>query len=166
MPGYARYDVSDLGRVRLWWALDNACPLEPHLLKQVSRNGYLLVTLYVDGGKPMQRRVHQLVLEAFNGPCPGGMEVSHLDETRTNNRLSNLAYVPIAVNSNMPLRRERISAALKYRCPTGSRLKNIEDELKDVDMNEIEDMELDFSEPSRVRRMVEMYRDLDEEGLE
>ncbi len=36
--------------------------------------------------------VHRLVLEAFVGPCPEGMECRHLDGDRTNNRLENLAW--------------------------------------------------------------------------
>jgi len=36
--------------------------------------------------------VHRLVLEAFVGPCPGGMECRHLDGDPTNNRLDNLRW--------------------------------------------------------------------------
>jgi len=38
------------------------------------------------------RLVHHLVLEAFVGPCPDGMECCHLDDDRTNNRLENLRW--------------------------------------------------------------------------
>jgi HNH endonuclease len=38
------------------------------------------------------KAVHRLVLEAFVGPCPEGMECRHLDGNRTNNRLDNLAW--------------------------------------------------------------------------
>ena len=36
--------------------------------------------------------VHQLVAEAFLGPCPQGMEVCHNDGDRANNKLENLRY--------------------------------------------------------------------------
>jgi len=36
--------------------------------------------------------VHRLVLEAFVGPCPDGMEACHLDSDKTNNRVSNLRW--------------------------------------------------------------------------
>ena len=37
--------------------------------------------------------VHRLVLEAFVGPCPEGLEACHSpDRDRTNNRLSNLRW--------------------------------------------------------------------------
>jgi len=39
-----------------------------------------------------QRQVHRLVLLAFRGPCPGGMECRHLDGNRANNRLENLCW--------------------------------------------------------------------------
>lgn len=38
------------------------------------------------------RYIHRLVLEAFVGPCPDGMECRHLDGDRTNNRLDNLCW--------------------------------------------------------------------------
>ena len=38
--------------------------------------------------------VHQLVAEAFIGPCPRGQKVVHLNGIFSDNRLVNLAYVP------------------------------------------------------------------------
>jgi hypothetical protein len=37
-------------------------------------------------------RVHQLVAEAFIGPCPLGQEVRHLNDDHDDNRLVNLEY--------------------------------------------------------------------------
>ena len=36
--------------------------------------------------------VHRLVLEAFVGPCPDGMQTLHADNDPTNNCLSNLSW--------------------------------------------------------------------------
>lgn len=36
--------------------------------------------------------VHRLVLEAFVGECPEGMECDHIDRNRSNNRLENLHW--------------------------------------------------------------------------
>lgn len=44
-------------------------------------------------------RVHRLVLEAFVGPCPDGMETRHRDGDPTNNRLSNLCWGTPAENA-------------------------------------------------------------------
>ena len=62
-------------------------PMKLHL-----HAGYLRVNLIRDG-KNHSRAVQCLVLEAFVGPCPEGMEACHYpDPTRTNNRLENLRW--------------------------------------------------------------------------
>lgn len=55
---------------------------------------YLVVGLM---GYP--KLVHRLVLEAFLGPCPKGKEARHFpDQSRTNNKLSNLSWATASVN--------------------------------------------------------------------
>ncbi len=54
----------------------------------VGADGYLRVTFI----KKQRRPVHQLVLEAFAGPCPAGMEARHLDGNHLNNCADNLAW--------------------------------------------------------------------------
>lgn len=54
-------------------------------------NGYLYVNLSMHG-RAKKRSVHSLVLEAFVGPCPPGMEGCHGDGNRTNGVLSNLRW--------------------------------------------------------------------------
>lgn len=49
------------------------------------RHGYLYITLTKDG-RQKRRPVHQLVMEAFAGPCPPGKEIRHLDGDPANNR--------------------------------------------------------------------------------
>jgi HNH endonuclease len=68
------------------WKRLKACP---------DTYGYPQVNL---GPGRNQRPVHQLVLEAFVGPCPPGMECRHGDGDRANNRLSNLSWATHAVN--------------------------------------------------------------------
>jgi hypothetical protein len=55
------------------------------------RRGYLYVNLSRDGGYK-SNRIHRLVLRAFVGPCPDGMECRHLDGDPKNNLLTNLAW--------------------------------------------------------------------------
>ncbi|WP_439621469.1 HNH endonuclease signature motif containing protein [Gemmata sp.] len=50
-------------------------------------------------GKRRRVNVHRLILEAFVGPCPLGMETRHLDGDRLNNRLDNLAWGTPAENA-------------------------------------------------------------------
>lgn len=61
------------------------------------KDGYLRVNLYRDA-RLKQRGVHQLVLEAFVGPRPDGLQTLHADDVRSHNRLSNLAWGTPAQN--------------------------------------------------------------------
>lgn len=90
------YEVSDLGRVR---SLDRmtgfkrprrlpGCVLKP--LR--ANNGRLTVTLRRDGVKNDHQMVHRLVMLAFVGPCPPGLEVLHGPGRELDNRLVNLKY--------------------------------------------------------------------------
>lgn len=54
--------------------------------------GYLFVNLYQAAKVKTPVTVHRLVLEAFVGPRPDGMECRHLDGDPANNRLANLAW--------------------------------------------------------------------------
>jgi HNH endonuclease len=54
-------------------------------------SGYVLTHVY-QGKRRLTRKVHNLMLEAFVGPCPPGMECRHLDGVRNHNVLSNLVW--------------------------------------------------------------------------
>lgn len=84
IPGFPGYEVSDLGRVRN--TRTNA------VLKQFRTDrGKMQVTLVRNGGR-FCFRVHRLVLTAFIGPPPIGMEGCHNDGDPGNNRLDNLRW--------------------------------------------------------------------------
>src|SRR5262245_59090069 len=94
------YKVSDLGRVKSVgkfcktksslgeWTLRE---IKPRILKQSWRDGRLCVVLSKKG-KRTTFRVHKLVLEAFIGPCPSGMECCHRNDEREDNELTNLYW--------------------------------------------------------------------------
>ena len=65
--------------------------------KKTHRAGknYRAVTIH----RNIQRYVHRLVLEAFVGKCPEGMECCHGDGDRTNNVLSNLRWDTPSANN-------------------------------------------------------------------
>lgn len=61
--------------------------------------GYLEVRLSSDGNES-HRLIHRLVLEAFIGPCPDGMEGCHFpDPDRTNNAIHNLRWATPVENA-------------------------------------------------------------------
>lgn len=64
---------------------------EKSLTHSVNPQGYHSVTLSRDGGQTFQK-VHRLVLLAFVGPCPDGLEGCHGDGDPHNNSLSNLRW--------------------------------------------------------------------------
>lgn len=91
VPGYeGSYEVSDLGRIRSWrpW---RGNPVPRVLAAHPDTNGHRRVRLCHEGDVE-QAGVHQLVMLAFVGPVPEGMEVLHGDDVKTNNALSNLRY--------------------------------------------------------------------------
>jgi hypothetical protein len=75
-----KYEVSNLGRVR-----GPRGVMKPYDVNR--REPYQYVRLH---GR--NRRVHHLVLEAFIGPRPEGMETRHIDRNPRNNVLSNLRW--------------------------------------------------------------------------
>lgn len=87
------YEVSNHGRLRSWvlkgqYFGPRRRRSEPVELKRhVDKDGYEYVFLH---GKV--RKIHRLVLEAFVGPCPPGMEGCHNDGNPANNRLDNLRW--------------------------------------------------------------------------
>jgi hypothetical protein len=99
IPGHeGEYEVSDLGRVRSLYrrvrAVRNGVEatrgVPPRVLKpgRQGKCGHVSVSI----GKGNTRLVHQLVMEAFVGPCPEGLEVRHLNGRGADNRLENLLY--------------------------------------------------------------------------
>jgi hypothetical protein len=92
------YEVSDHGRVRCIPARGGRAA--GYILKlSLNRPGGYLKTDMSGGGKRVTNvHVHKLVLTAFVGPCPAGMECRHLDSNPTNNHLSNLQWASHATN--------------------------------------------------------------------
>lgn len=98
IPGWEPlYQVSDKGRVRSLYrtiVCKNGVrkPKPGRILKaSPSDGGHLFVKLY-DGGRYRGAPVHLLMMEAFVGPCPEGMEVLHHNDVPDDNRLDNLRY--------------------------------------------------------------------------
>ncbi len=92
-----QYEVSNLGRVKslprfVAHKTNGSMRVHGTILKQIKVMGYMTVPLTV-GQKGNTKRVHCLVLEAFVGPRPVGMEARHFpDRDRNNNRANNLRW--------------------------------------------------------------------------
>lgn len=129
IPGWDEfYEVSGLGRVRTierraW------CPrgagfwrtVPAKVLKPLPARGYYRVALCRDGRREW-RLVHHLVLLAFVGPRPDGLEACHYDDDPANNNLGNLRWDTRSANHLDRTRNGGNPNALKTHCPQGHTL--------------------------------------------
>ena len=113
------YEASNYGRIR---SLDrrvrsgnrfntniDSAVKKGKILKQVDVGfGYLQVCLRKNN-KNHSLYVHRLVWEAFNGLIPEGMQVNHINEIKSDNRLDNLNLMTAVQNSNWGTRNKRIT---------------------------------------------------------
>ena len=97
--GNPGYQVSNLGRVKKnkYIRPDGRVYAEKILTQATTPNGYSTVCIYKPGQYKV-RRVHLLVMHAFVGPCPEGMQCRHLDGVPSNPKLSNLKWGTPAEN--------------------------------------------------------------------
>lgn len=111
-----RYLVSDHGRVQsLLWRT-------PKVMRGYVRNPdrHVVITLSRGGGaKPKLARVHRLVLEAFVGPCPDGLEGCHNNGDPTDNHVTNLRWDTSSENMHDRVRHGVHTHARKTHCPRG-----------------------------------------------
>lgn len=90
VPGYiGLYKASNYGKIKssIKWRGNSARILK----SMINLSGYLFVHLYKNNNQK-QYLVHRLVLEAFVGPCPVGMECCHNDGNPKNNFVGNLRW--------------------------------------------------------------------------
>lgn len=78
------YEVSDLGRVR-------SLNRRKVVMRPSVSGGRPKVNLWL-GNERSTHTVYRLVLNAFVGPCPDGMEACHYDGNALNSRLGNLRW--------------------------------------------------------------------------
>lgn len=126
IPGYeGQYEVSDQGRVR---SLDRTLTTKlgyqrrhkGHMINpRLSRRGYLRVSLT----KKKDHYMHRLVLLAFTGPRPEGMECLHDDGNPLNNNLKNLRWGTPSENAYDRVRHGTHSLASRTHCPRGHLLQ-------------------------------------------
>jgi hypothetical protein len=98
IPGFeVFYEASNLGRVRSLMSVQGP-RLVPRLMRtKTAKSGYIDVTLQKPG-TCVTVRVHRVVLEAFVGMRPAGMECRHLDGNPANNTIDNIVWGTRAEN--------------------------------------------------------------------
>lgn len=115
------YEVSGLGRVRSLDRVTNGHPYQGKLLKLGTLSnsaGHKYVSLCRDG-KVTKRLVHHLVLEAFVGPRPDGMEGLHYNDIAADNSVENLRWGTRSDNMHDLVRNRRHLPALRTHCVNG-----------------------------------------------
>ena len=100
IPGFPGYHIGNDGTVLSSWR--GGCKKDGsqrtgdwHKLYQGlsgPNRDYPQVAIRCDRNKRVYRKVYRLVLEAFVGPCPEGMEACHNDGNPLNCRLDNLRW--------------------------------------------------------------------------
>jgi hypothetical protein len=121
------YEVSSYGRVRsIDRVVTNAAGhtrlIRGRLLSPARKSqGHLHVNLYVNG-VPWTSNIHQLVLIAFIGPCPPGMECCHNDGNPSNNHLDNLRWDTRSANNLDRIRHGTDSHKNLTHCPRHHKL--------------------------------------------
>lgn len=125
------YEVSSIGRVR---SVDRVieCADGPKRYKGRMRSlskdggGYPQVILSYKGEQVM-RKVHALVMEAFVGQRPEGMQICHGDGDQTNNRVGNLRYGTGQENCADTLKHGRRPLGINHK-----RSKLTDDEVREI----------------------------------
>ena len=128
------YDVSDHGRVRShdrWlevpnrWGTTTRYFKPGRILREKRKksplHAYANVILSVNDVQDT-RQVHRLVLEAFVGPCPPGMEACHGPAGLMDNSLSNLRWGTWSENAYDRVRDGNHEKANREACPRGHAL--------------------------------------------
>lgn len=104
IPGYeGHYQASNLGRIR-------SLKYDKVRILKHSENGcgYYMVQLCLNN-VVKSSTVHRLVWEAFNGPIPEGLQINHLNEIKSDNRLENLSLCTAKENINYGTHTERMT---------------------------------------------------------
>lgn len=124
VPGFEGiYEVSNMGQLRsLDRVLSSGRRWKGRILKQsLTWNGYFYLNLSKDGIY-YRRYLHRLVLEAFVGPSPEGMEACHENGVRGDNRPENLRWDTRTENVKDAIKHGTHHWASKTHCPRGHEL--------------------------------------------
>lgn len=103
VAGTTGFQVSSLGRAR-----KTGSHGEVQYLKGSDLDGGRRAIRIRRAGQLRRVYIHRLVLEAFVGPCPPGLQCCHADDDVTNNRLENLRWDTHKANIHDAIRNGRM----------------------------------------------------------
>jgi HNH endonuclease/NUMOD4 motif len=115
VEGFSNYFVSSTGHV---WSRPRTTTKGGLLALTPTAKGYMSVTLTREG-KSRNVLVHHLVLLAFVGPRPVGLETRHLDGNAGNNRRENLAWGTSSENEYDEVNHGTHPQSSKVTCKNG-----------------------------------------------
>lgn len=129
VPGHSSYEVSDLGRVRSvdrfiesiegWRRFTPGCVLKPQLRTVNQSQPWATPRWTVCLNAHKRRYIAHLVLEAFVGPRPLGMDACHNDGDSLNDQLGNLRWDTKSSNMYDKQVHGTDHQRNKERCPRG-----------------------------------------------
>lgn len=109
-PSFPGYSATDDGRVfshrrrGKGTQRGSVSTIDPDFLYELSQRttikGYRTASIMLPNGKSRPIGVHQLVADAFHGPCPDGLVVRHLNGVPSDNSPGNLKYGTDAENAD------------------------------------------------------------------
>ena len=100
---YTKYEVFEDGRIWSYYTNKFLKPGKKH-------NGYQVVVLFDNEGKPKTYLVHRVIYESVTrSPIPDGYYINHIDEMKDNNMISNLELVTHKENCNYGTRNKRMA---------------------------------------------------------
>ena len=88
IPEFTNYCATKDGRI---WSKPRKGTKGGFLKPKTTLDNHLCVNLYKNG-KSFTQKIHRLVLNVYDKPCPERMECRHLDGNPHNNDLSNLKW--------------------------------------------------------------------------
>lgn len=117
IPGFPGYAVGTDGSVwsRRTYGSSGRIDETWHQIRPQPAHGYLGVILR-RAGKSCPRRVHRIVMEAFVGPRPVGMECCHGNGNRRDNRWDNLRWDTSVANHADTIRHGRSTRGARASC--------------------------------------------------
>ena len=118
------YEISNLGNIKslsreIKYSAGKTIKIKERMLKPTLRtDGYLSIGLHQNNiGKTHQ--IHRLVYISFNGDIPKKLQIDHINDNRSDNRLSNLRLLTHRLNTARGFRHRGLPTGVIYHKQAG-----------------------------------------------